>query len=94
MKASPWSIHIHAPCLPITMYIGVEAGSTLVPEERWLSCDWMRLVGCIIMPGICGRFGVERSGFICDMSCSIACAEAELAVARARPQNSEALTRK
>lgn len=72
------------------MYIGVEAGSELVPEERWLSCDAMRLVGCIIMPGICGRFIAEGGGCICDMSCSGIGAHCCESAGAARAQNNDA----
>jgi hypothetical protein len=52
------------------MYIGVDAGSELVPEERWLSCDSMRLVGCRIinMLGLAGVFTELGPCCIVDMS--------------------------
>src|SRR6516225_1540801 len=49
------------------MFIGVDAGSALVPDERWLSCASVRFVGCIIIPGILDISIVLWSS-ICDMS--------------------------
>ena len=57
MKTLAWNISIHGPFIVISIGVGVETGSALVPDE---ACCWrasIMLCGCIcsimsVMPGI------------------------------------------
>ena len=66
-KAFPWNIHIHAPCMLISIGIGVELGWALVPDEAWSSISSRKLaaridcfIGCMLGVWVGGHIRIAR----------------------------------
>lgn len=52
MKALAWNMSVQLPCVVMSIGVGVDDGSRLVPDEAWRSMVWMRLA-CVWPECIC-----------------------------------------